>query len=386
MDTIHVGGQPKMKIKILLLTVIFFAANLLISTNGQVASAAPGVSANNAVLIEQSTGRVLFEKDAHSQESIASITKIMTAIIAIESGKMKEKVTVSREAIYTEGSSIYLEQGEKMTLEDLVYGLMLRSGNDAAVAIAEHVGGSLDGFVYLMNEKAKWLGMENTHFDNPHGLDSDNHYSSAYDMAILTQYAMNNEKYREISGTTSYKSDGRTYSWINKNKLLTQYYEYCTGGKTGFTKKTGRTLVSTASKDGMDLIAVTLNAPDDWKDHMSLYEWGFENFDMKTLTDKGEVKFNLIDLNKSQIGFLRDKIHYPLSDDEEDIVTFKNYILKDVDTSSGDNIIGKKVFYLNDKEITETPIYAVEDSVSSDANKKSFMSEILSFYKKVTGM
>ncbi len=386
MDTIHVGGQPKMKIKILLLTVIFFAANLLISTNGQAASAAPGVSANNAVLIEQSTGRVLFEKDAHSQESIASITKIMTAIIAIESGKMKEKVTVSREAIYTEGSSIYLEQGEKMTLEDLVYGLMLRSGNDAAVAIAEHVGGSLDGFVYLMNEKAKWLGMENTHFDNPHGLDSDNHYSSAYDMAILTQYAMNNEKYREISGTTSYKSDGRTYSWINKNKLLTQYYEYCTGGKTGFTKKTGRTLVSTASKDGMDLIAVTLNAPDDWKDHMSLYEWGFENFDMKTLTDKGEVKFNLIDLNKSQIGFLRDKIHYPLSDDEEDIVTFKNYILKDVDTSSGDNIIGKKVFYLNDKEITETPIYAVEDSVSSDANKKSFMSEILSFYKKVTGM
>ncbi len=386
MDTIHVGGQPKMKIKILLLTVIFFAANLLISTNGQAASAAPGVSANNAVLIEQSTGRVLFEKDAHSQESIASITKIMTAIIAIESGKMKEKVTVSREAIYTEGSSIYLEQGEKMTLEDLVYGLMLRSGNDAAVAIAEHVGGSLEGFVYLMNEKAKWLGMENTHFDNPHGLDSDNHYSSAYDMAILTKYAMNNEKYKEISGTTSYKSDGRTYSWVNKNKLLTQYYEYCTGGKTGFTKKTGRTLVSTASKDGMDLIAVTLNAPDDWKDHMSLYEWGFENFDMKTLTDKGEVKFNLIDLNKSQIGFLRDKIHYPLSDDEEDIVTFKNYILKDVDTSSGDNIIGKKVFYLNDKEITETPIYAVEDSVSSDANKKSFMSEILSFYKKVTGM
>ena len=201
----------------------------------------------------------------------------MTAIIAIESGKMKEKVTVSREAIYTEGSSIYLEQGEKMTLEDLVYGLMLRSGNDAAVAIAEHVGGSVEGFVYLMNEKAKWLGMTNTHFDNPHGLDSDNHYSSAYDMAILMRYAMNNEKYREISGTSSYKSERRTYSWINKNKLLTQYYEYCTGGKTGFTKKTGRTLVSTASKDGMDLIAVTLNAPDDWKDHIHMYEWGFEN-------------------------------------------------------------------------------------------------------------
>lgn len=386
MDTLHVGGQPKMKIRMLLLTVIFFAANLLISTNGQAVSAAPGVSANNAILIEQSTGRVLYEKDAHSQESIASITKIMTAIIAIESGKMEEKATASREAIYTEGSSIYLEQGEKMTLEDLVYGLMLRSGNDAAVAIAEHVGGSLDGFVYLMNEKAKWLGMENTHFDNPHGLDSDTHYSSAYDMAILTQYAMNNEKYREISGTTSYKSDERTYSWINKNKLLTQYYEYSTGGKTGFTKKTGRTLVSTASKDGMNLIVVTLNAPDDWKDHMSLFEWGFENFDMKTLTDEGEVKFNLLELNKSQTGYLRDKVHYPLTDNEENQVTFKNYILKDVDTSSEDNVIGKKVFLLNNKEIMETPIYAVEDSYSSDTTKKTFMSEVLSVFKKVTGM
>jgi serine-type D-Ala-D-Ala carboxypeptidase (penicillin-binding protein 5/6) len=386
MDTLHVGGQPKMKIRMLLLTVIFFAANLLISTNGQAVFAAPGVSANNAILIEQSTGRVLFEKDAHSQESIASITKIMTAIIAIESGKMEEKATASREAIYTEGSSIYLEQGEKMALEDLVYGLMLRSGNDAAVAIAEHVGGSLDGFVYLMNEKAKWLGMENTHFDNPHGLDSDTHYSSAYDMAILTQYAMNNEKYREISGTTSYKSDERTYSWINKNKLLTQYYEYSTGGKTGFTKKTGRTLVSTASKDGMNLIVVTLNAPDDWKDHMSLFEWGFENFDMKTLTDEGEVKFNLLDLNKSQTGYLRDKVHYPLTDNEENQVTFKNYILKDVDTSSEDNIIGKKVFLLNNEEIMETPIYAVEDSYSSDTTKKTFMSEVLSVFKKVTGM
>src|SRR5699024_10938485 len=149
--------------------------------------AAPTVSAEHAVLIEQSTGRVLFEKDGYTEDSIASITKIMTAILAIESGKMEEKAKASRNAIYTEGSSIYLEQGEMMTIEDLVYGLMLRSGNDAAVAIAEHIGGSEDGFVFLMNEKAKWIGMKHTHFDNSHGLDSDTHHSSAYDMAILTR-------------------------------------------------------------------------------------------------------------------------------------------------------------------------------------------------------
>ena len=165
--------------RLFLLLIILLLFNLGFPTIGQ---AAPSVSANNAILIEQSTGRVLFEKNANDQASIASITKIMTAIIAIESGKMEEMAEASREAIYTEGSSIYLEQGERMKLEDLVYGLMLRSGNDAAVAIAEHVGGSEDGFIFLMNEKAKWLGMTNSHFDNPHGLDSDTHYSSAYDM------------------------------------------------------------------------------------------------------------------------------------------------------------------------------------------------------------
>src|SRR5699024_2816218 len=225
--------------------------------------ATPSVSVEHAILVEHSTGWVLFEKDAYSENSIASITKIMTALLAIESGKMDEKAKASRNAIYTEGSSIYLEQGEKMTIEDLVYGLMLRSGNDAAVTIAEHVGGSEDGFVFLMNEKAKWLGMEHTHFDNSHGLDSDTHHSSAYDMAILTRYAMQNDHFKEIFATKTHRAMNRSYGWQNKNKLLTQFYEHTTGGKTGFTKQTGRTLVSTANKDGMDLIAVTLNAPDD---------------------------------------------------------------------------------------------------------------------------
>lgn len=250
------------------------------------------VSAESAILLEQSTGEVLFESNAYQPQQIASITKVMTAIIAIESGQMNEKAKTSRRAIYTEGSSIYLEQGEKMTIEDLLYGLMLRSGNDAAVSIGEHIGGSVKGFVHLMNEKASWLGMTNTHFENPHGLTEENHYSTAYDMAILMQYAMTNEKFREISGTKTYQASNRTYYWQNKNKLLTMYYEHATGGKTGFTKKAGRTLITTAEKNDTELIVVTLNAPDDWNDHINLYEWGFEHYKKEDSVSFPAVAYN----------------------------------------------------------------------------------------------
>lgn len=264
---------------IYLLVILISAFSFSYPASGQ---ANFNVSANNAILIDQSSGKVLYEKSAHQQQPIASITKIMTAIIAIESGKMDDMARTSRRAIYTEGSSIYLEQGEKMAIEDLVYGLMLRSGNDAAVAIAEHIGGSVEGFVYLMNEKAKWLGMTNTNFENPHGLHSDNHYSTAYDMALLMQYAMENEVFRKVTGATLYQAENRSYAWGNKNKLLTQYYEYSTGGKTGYTRISGRTLVSTAEKDNIRLIAVTLNAPDDWRDHITMFEWGFDHNDTPT--------------------------------------------------------------------------------------------------------
>ncbi len=169
----------------------FFILSFVLINFPDKTEASVSVSARNAVLIEQNSGRVLFEKNAHEVRRIASITKIMTAILAIESGEMNDMVTVSDRAIRAEGSSIYLKAGEKIKLEDLVYGLMLRSGNDAAVAIAEHVGGSLEGFVFLMNQKAEEIGMSHTHFANPHGLDdSKDHYSTAYDMAVLTRYAM----------------------------------------------------------------------------------------------------------------------------------------------------------------------------------------------------
>ncbi|MFD2630730.1 D-alanyl-D-alanine carboxypeptidase family protein [Oceanobacillus kapialis] len=359
------------------LLLVLLIAGLVYPTTGQ---ATPGVSANNAILIEQSTGRVLFEKGAHEKQSIASITKIMTAIIAIESGKMQEMATASRNAIHTEGSSIYLEQGEKMSVEDLVYGLMLRSGNDAAVAIGEHVGGSEEGFVHLMNEKAKWLGMTNSHFDNPHGLDSDTHYSSAYDMAILMQYAMENETFQKITGSTSYLSTNRSYSWQNKNKLLTQFYEYCTGGKTGFTKKTGRTLVSSAEKGQMKLIAVTLNAPDDWRDHIGMFEWGFENFSLETISEEGREAYTLANKEKPVIGKITSNLKYPLSANEKTQITSKNFILKDL-TKLDSNVIGKKIYYIQKKQIAEIFIYK-EDGMEKEDN---LLSSTLNIMQDVMG-
>lgn len=313
------------------------------------------VSAEHAVLMDQSSGRILYEKQADESTLIASITKIMTAIIAIESGDLNDKVTISENAALTEGSSIYLKKGEKVLLKDLLYGLMLRSGNDAAVAISEYIGGSEQSFVLLMNEKAKWLGMTHTHFDNPHGLDSDTHYSSARDMAILMKYASENETFNEISSTKSYKGSVNDYSWVNKNKLLTHLYDHSTGGKTGFTKAAGRTLVSTAEQNGQALIAVTINAPDDWRDHMHLFEWGFETFPLRLIQEKSSFEIELKDSkNPSVTAKITEDIKYPLKNEEENDITYKDYIAKDALSST---IIGKRIFYLNGASIMETLLY-----------------------------
>lgn len=314
------------------------------------------VSANNAVLMEQSSGRVLFEKSAHEKRPIASITKVMTAIIAIESGNLKEKVKTSRRAIYTEGSSIYLELGEKITMEDLIYGLMLRSGNDAAVAISEHIGGSVEGFVYLMNEKAKWIGMTNTNFTNPHGLHDDNHYSTAYDMALLMRYAMENDLFKKISSTTTYQSENRSYAWKNKNKLLTYYYDHCTGGKTGYTRKAGRTLITTAHKDNMDLITVTLNGPDDWRDHIQLFEWGFKNYNVYTLKNEGEIQLKTKETEEDVKGYIHHPVRYPLTENELRNIN-SQITLPQSRTWLDETQVAKMTFHLNDKTIKDVPIY-----------------------------
>lgn len=345
--------------------------------------AAFSVSGQSAILMEQESGRVLYEKDAHKQLRIASITKIMTSIIAIESGRMDETVIVSSNAFETEGSSLYLRLGEKIMLEDLIYGLMLRSGNDAAVAIAEHVGGSLDGFIYLMNKKAKEIGMSKTIFANPHGLDDhEEHYSTAYDMALLTRYAMKNEKFQKITATKSHRApqgdEDWDRIWQNKNRLLTQLYKYSTGGKTGYTKRAKRTLVSTAAKNDLKLIAVTLNAPSDWQDHMNMFNWGFETFEVVPVVEAGIVGNLKEDFYKNKVS-ANFTFEYPLTHEEKAQLNTKITLYsppkgKEWEVSGAPNPVGKIRIELAGTNIGEVPLSFVGELKEE---KKSWWSRLM---------
>lgn len=249
------------------------------------------VSAHAAVLIESSSGEIIFEKNAQEKLPMASTTKIMTAIAALENAKPEEIVKVSGKACGVEGSSIYLVPGEELTMEQLLYALMLESANDAAAAIAIAVSGSIDAFADLMNETAARIGLTDSHFTNPHGLDNEMHYTTAADLAKLTAYAMQNEAFRKIVSTQKYTiptADGTGIRvLLNHNKLL-KLSDDVVGVKTGFTRHSGRCLVSAAERDGVSVIAVTLNAPDDWQDHINLHELGFSAYENFTLAEPGE--------------------------------------------------------------------------------------------------
>lgn len=236
---------------------------------------AVSTSAASAILVDAGSGDVLYEQNADAKMLIASTTKIMTALVAIREGNLSDTVTVSKTAACTEGSAMYLGIGEELTLETLLYGLMLCSGNDAAVAVAEHVGGSVEGFVAMMNEAAEEIGLTSTSFANPNGLDHENHYSTARDMAILAGEAMKNATFRRIVSTKIVSIGGR--SMTNHNKLLSMA-EGCIGLKTGYTRAAGRTLVSCAERSGHRLIAVTLRDGNDWADHQALFDYGFSAY------------------------------------------------------------------------------------------------------------
>lgn len=253
-------------------------------------SYATGTSAESAIIINADTRQVLYADNAYKRLGMASTTKIMTALVALEMGNTTDIIEVSVNAQNQEGSSIYLRTGEKLTLEDLLYGLMLNSGNDAAVAIAEGVGGSVEDFVKIMNEKAKEIGCRDTHFANPNGLNDPEHYSTAYDMAILMAHAMENDAFRKIVSTKEYQitTPSTTTYLRNHNKLLWQY-EYCIGGKTGYTRATGRCFVSAAERDGVELVAVTLNDRDDWRDHKNLHDYAFGEVKKITAISANEI-------------------------------------------------------------------------------------------------
>ena len=246
-----------------------------------------GTSASSAVLMDAESGRVLYEQNSRQPRLIASITKLMTALVAVEQGSdLDEVVVIKGEWLGSEGSSIYLKAGEEITLRGLLYGLLLQSGNDAAMAIACHTAGSEAEFVALMNRRAAELGMKDSSFANPSGLNDDKHYSSAYDMALAAQACLKNETVAEICATGSITIGTRTF--VNHNKLLRRY-EGCVGMKTGFTEKAGRTLVSAATRDGQTLICVTLNDGDDWNDHRKLLDYGFQTYPRQVLCGAGEA-------------------------------------------------------------------------------------------------
>lgn len=250
------------------------------------AAGAISTGASSAVLMDADSGRVLYAHNPHDKRLIASITKLMTALVVLESGAdLRELVKIDGEAVRAEGSSIYLRPGEEITVEGLLYGLLLHSGNDAALALALHCGGTVEDFVAQMNQKAQELGMRDSCFANPNGLNAENHYSTAYDMALLARACLENPTLEEIASTKSISTAGRVFT--NHNKLLWRY-EGCIGLKTGYTEKAGRTLVSAARRDGTTLIAVTLNDPDDWKDHAALLDYGFETYTRQELVRAGE--------------------------------------------------------------------------------------------------
>ncbi|OLN23274.1 hypothetical protein BTO30_04715 [Domibacillus antri] len=341
------------------LLIIAAAIILCIAAIPSKAAAQPFVSARNAVLMDMDSGRVIASKSAHERRPIASITKIMTALLAIESGRLQEEVIIREQSVQVEGSSLYMEKGDSLTLEELVYGLMLRSGNDAAMAISEFVGGSTPEFVAMMNRKAKLIGMKNTVFMNPHGLDDPGHHSTAYDMALLTAEAMDNLEFRKITGTVSYKTKSRPVRvWENKHRLVREGGRI-TGGKTGYTKKSGRTLVTTAKQNGLEFVAVTLGAPDDWRDHQALFDDGFTSYNRVTVVEKEPFQVP----GERDFFYAKQTVRFPLTKEEKKNAYVRIILNKDKKKNRAELWIGEE------KQL-DVPIYR------SETREKSFFEKV----------
>ena len=280
------------------------------------------------IVMDMDTNRVIYEKNSNDKELIASTTKIMTAVLAIESGKLDEKVKINESVLKSYGSGIYVSVGETIFLRDLVYGLLLRSGNDAALAIEDYLGGH-EKFIEMMNNKAKEIGMKDTIFYNSCGLDEENgNLSTAYDMALLMKYAMNLYDFVIITSTKNIvvKKKKKTYDWTNKNKLLFEY-KYTTGGKTGYTKKAKRTLVTSASKNDINLIIVTFKDKDDFDTHKYYYEKVFNNYRRYLILNKSKIRIKSKYKNRL---YIKTNYYYLLKDNEKKYISKKVYLYKNI--------------------------------------------------------
>ena len=343
-----------------LLTVCFIALSFDFT-----AYASVYVSAESAVLMCANNGEVLFSRNADKRLSMASTTKIMTSLLALEAAIPAKEITVTKEMVSVEGTSMGLLPGDSVSLEELVYGMLLQSGNDAANTVAYVLSGSPEEFAKLMNERAAQIGMKNSNFVTASGLDDENHYSTAYDMALLACESIKNPEFASIcsqkSARLTYGNPPYARTLTNHNKLLWKYSDSI-GIKTGFTKKSGRCLVSAAERDGVTLVAVTLNAPDDWNDHISMYEYGFSKLKGAELDcDMSKVGLNVA-------GGVKSRIPVELSDNPEWLHGESCYVrllikpMVYAPVGKGD-IVGTAVFMSADGDIiAETPVLA-SDSV-----------------------
>lgn len=316
----------------------------------------------SSIVMDMDSKRVLFNNGGDEKKLIASTTKILTSMVVINNVSLNDIVTIDESVLKSYGSGIYVEVGEKMSVEDLLYGLMLRSGNDAAIALACYVGGSIEGFAMMMNELSESLGMNNSHFINPSGLEDDQgngNISTAKDMGILMSYAMKNEIFSRITSTKHHvvKTNYKTYDWYNKNKLLS-LYKYTTGGKTGYTKKAYRTLVTSASKDNKNLVVVTLDEQDDFNKHKYLYEDTFKKYKLVNIVDSNTFL-------KNEGLKVNNDINMLLKDDEIEKV--------EVDVVYTDDVTDR-VGYVN--VILNNVVYFKEDIFPYDKKEDSFFAKI----------
>ncbi len=350
-------------------------------------NAQPSVSAASAVLMEQSTGTVLLDVDAHRRLPMASTTKIMTALVAIERANLADTVSVSEKAVGIEGSSVYLKAGEQLTMEQLLYAVLLESANDAAAAVAIAVAGDIPSFSEMMNETAAKIGLTETHFTNPHGLDEDEHYTTAYDLALLARYALQNETFARIVSTykTTIPLSGEegTRVLVNHNRML-KSYEGAIGVKTGYTRHSGRCLVSAAERDGVLMIAVTLSAPDDWHDHTAMLDYGFSLYEAVRLAKIGEYTCTLdcIGGDTETIAVSNHtELTVALPRDRTPItvrVTANRPLCPPI--AVGEEI-GEIQFFSGDKEIARLPLCA-DSALNGAAAPKSLPERIKDFFCK----
>lgn len=350
--------------KILCLALVLFLTWGSVCVSAETAEAV-SVSAYAAVLYEPVSGTILFERNSREVLPVASTTKIMTALLAFESERVDDPVPVTPEMVNVEGSSMGLRAGEVLTLGDIARGMMMASGNDGANAIALYLSGSAEAFSEKMNARAAELDMTQTHFVTPSGLDAEGHGSTAYDMALLAAKAMQNEAFAETVGQTAlsvpFISPEKTVRYENHNRLL-KLYPDCTGIKTGFTKKAGRCLVSSAERDGARLICVTLNAPDDWNDHMNLYDYGFVQLAECTYTADAQS------VSLPVVGGEKESISLTLQTQEsavlpKNVMVTAEYILPRfvyAPAEKGDTL-GRVRYSVNGKILKEIPLIASED-------------------------